>query len=202
MSNWMLRSTAEPSSLLAARGPRILFVIAGRQLITAENLEVLALATTDSFPERMPMKETVRAVADVGGIPVIPWGVGKWFGRRGAVVKRLLQEEDYPALFLGDSGNRPTFWPTPSNLKRARENSIRVLPGTDPLPFASESTRVGSFGFAVRGQLNKEYPAEGIKIILSDPQAELCTYGSLEGPWRFVCNQMRMQLRKRRRKGR
>jgi hypothetical protein len=90
----------------------------------------------------------------------------------------------------------------PAHLRWARDNGVRNLPGTDPLPFGDEITRVGSFGLAVRGILNSRYPARDMKLILGHPETELYPYGALERPLRFVRNQARMQLEKLRRRRR
>jgi hypothetical protein len=198
IGTWAFQRTAEPCSLLATSDARKLFLIGGRQLVTAEGLEVLALAVTTPLSDGASLRQTLQCIATADGVPVIPWGVGKWFGARGAVVKRYLLHQSGLGVFLGDNGNRPTFWPVPTNFKRAQRRRVRVLPGTDPLPFGSDFERVGTFGFAVRGSLDPAYPARDMKALLRDPDQELLRYGSLENPWRFFKNQLRMQLRKRR----
>lgn len=83
---WKFYRTGETGSLYARSDDnRRLFVIAGQQFVTREGLEVLALATTHSFPEGLPIEKATASVRDAGGIPVVPWGFGKWLGRRGAV---------------------------------------------------------------------------------------------------------------------
>ena len=152
LPDWTIATTDEDCSLYA-RSPdsRGAYVLAGRQLVTAENLEVLALATTEDLQDGLPLEATIREVADRGGIPVIPWGFGKWFGRRGKLLADLLNEEQLPTLFLGDNGGRPAFWSRPPLFARAERQGLRILPGTDPLPFASQSHRPGKFGFALTG---------------------------------------------------
>jgi hypothetical protein len=195
---WRFKATNETCSLLAQRDTADqLVLIAGRQIVTAEDLEVLALCTDASFPEGLTLHETLGFVQEAGGIPAIPWGTGKWLGKRGTIVSHSIESQAPGKLFLGDNSGRPVFWGTPRHFELAQQRGIRVLPGTDPLPFASEYWRPGSFGFALSGTLELEHPASDLKVLLMDPSTQLSPYGSLENPYRFVCNQIRMQLRKR-----
>lgn len=201
LKKWTIRLTQENCSLYAhledARG---LYIIAGRQIVTAENLEVLALATEQDIEDGQPLETTIERTIAAGGIPVIPWGFGKWIGRRGKILSNLLEEHQFPVLFLGDNSGRPVFWSRPPLFKQAERLGMRVLPGTDPLPFASESFRPGTFGFALQGQLDPEKPARSLKQLLLEKETQIQAYGSLENPWRFIRNQIAMQIVKRQRR--
>ena len=201
IKNWTFHRTKEGCSLYAhsAKGQGI-FLIAGRQIVTEENLEVLALVTDENFEDGAPLEVVIQEIIDSGGIPVIPWGFGKWMGGRGAILTNLLETGKFPLLFLGDNSGRPIFWPRPSRFQQAERRGVKILPGTDPLPFASESWRPGNFGFTIQGSLNPEEPAKSIKQILLDPTTQPQAYGSLETPLRFVRNQLAMQLLKRQRR--
>jgi len=131
-----------------------------------------------------------------GAIPVIPWGFGKWVARRGKILRNFLEKNQFSPLFLGDNGGRPGFWPRPSYFKKAEENGLRVLPGSDPLPLTSESSRPGSFGFSFQGTLDPRHPGMDIKKILLDPKTHLQPYGSLENPYRFAYKQLAIRLNK------
>jgi hypothetical protein len=195
---WTFNFTREKFSLWAQNDVgQGLFVIAGRQIATHEGLEVLALITDKQFQEGKPIGETIQTVRDNGALPVIPWGFGKWMGIRGKILKRTIEDSNGLDFFLGDNGGRPLFWPRPSLFKIAESKGIPILPGSDPLPFASESWRPGSLGFLIDAQISREQPAEDLKRVLLDPRTELLAYGSLERPLRFFRNQSRMQLRKR-----
>ena len=103
IGNWAFHRTHEDCSLYAqSKNSQGLFLIAGRQIVTAENLEVLALATANDFRDGSPMEELIEAVKESGGIPAIPWGPGKWMGRRGVFLRNLLERAKDPGLFLGD----------------------------------------------------------------------------------------------------
>jgi hypothetical protein len=201
-SQWSFHPTSEDCSLCAKEaGDKTLFFIAGRQIVTAEDLEVLALATDKVFEDGAPLEEVIRTIRNSDAIPVVPWGPGKWMGKRGEILGQILNGPEVPGLFLGDNGNRPSFWPNPSHLRLAEKKGIRILPGSDPLPFTSESCRPGSFGFLVNDSISPDYPAKDLKRILAKQTTCLQPYGHLENPWRFFRNQISMQILKRMRRG-
>lgn len=187
---WSLARTGEPVSLVARRdgGMRVVLV-SGRQIRTAEGLEVLALATCARFEDGQPIAAVLAQVAAAGALAVLPWGVGKWFGRRGRLVADLIDEAS-PGLACGDSANRPFLWPTPLLLRRARRRGLRLLPGSDPLPLPSEAGRCGRVGFAVDCALSPDFPAADLRRRICDPQAPVIPFGRLETPWRFLRNQL------------
>ncbi len=204
IAKWTLHRTNESCTLYAqSENSQSLFLIAGRQIVTADNLEVLALATGKTFRDGSPIVELIEAVKKSGAIPVIPWGFGKWIGRRGVILKNLLETAKDPGFFLGDNRGRPVFWPRPSLFELAKTKGIRVLPGTDCFPFPSESYRAGSFGLSIQGTqgtITPEHPARDLKRILLDPKTRLQAYGDLEHPYRFFRNQLTAQIVKQRHK--
>ncbi len=188
---WTFHSTQEDLSLYASKQNRQgIFVIAGRQIVTAEKLEILALITNETFADGLPLEATIKSILAVGGIPVIPWGFGKWMGKRGKLLHDFLANSNFPMLFLGDNGGRPVFWQKPPHFQQAETKGLRILPGTDPLPLASEYYRPGSFGFALQGELSTEEPGKQLKQMLLDSTTNIQAYGSLENPWRFIRNQL------------
>ena len=198
IGQWSIHATQEDCSLyLENSDGQGIYLIAGRQVVTAENLEVLALLTAQEFKDGSALEDTIDAVISSGGIPVIPWGFGKWIGHRGTILTRLLDNNPFSALFLGDNGGRPVFWPMPPLFQQATQKGLQILPGTDPLPFADESRRPGSFGFAVEGQLNRERPAESLKQMFLESTTSIQSYGTREQPLRFLRNQVSMQIVKR-----
>lgn len=202
-SRWQIEKTGDKMVLKARlrtdnaqnnnNNINIIYIIAGRQIITAEGLELLALITDSTFEDGLPISSLLSIVREQDAVPVLPWAVGKWLGKRGKILSSLLAAEENNDLCLGDNSGRPLFWPNPSHFKQARVLNMPVLPGTDPLPFASEATRVGSFGFSIRGQLSKAQPAADLKRLLRAKETELRVYGQLEKPWRFFVNQIRLR---------
>jgi hypothetical protein len=194
-SEWTLTRTDEDCSLLA-RTPdgRELALLAGRQIISREKLEVLALATRARFPDGTPTEDLLVQIQQRNAIAVLPWGVGKWFGNRGTIVRSLLSSTERPKFFLGDNGGRPLFWPRPGLMRLAERAGIGVLPGTDPLPLASQELRCGSFGFAIKGLPSVRRPGADVTNMIDDSTSEMTPYGKLETPLRFVRNQLRLRL--------
>jgi hypothetical protein len=169
-----------------------LFIIAGRQIKTAEGLEILALGTANRFGEGESIETLIRQISQSDALPVIPWGVGKWFGSRGDLVKKFIDQVEISPFFLGDNGNRPVFWPRPKIFQQAETKGIYILPGSDPLPFPSEIDRIGRFGFKMDGSIDPDYPSRDIKNLLLSPDIRPEGYGSLESPLRFFWNQLKM----------
>jgi hypothetical protein len=196
IGDWTFHHTDENCSLCARGGKnQSLFLIAGRQIVTAEKLEVLALATDKNFKEGAPIEQVIQSIRDMGAIPVIPYGFGKWVARRGVILRDLLEKTKGHMLFLGDNSGRPNFLPRPSHFKQAEAKGIQVLPGSDSLPFSSECKRAGSFGFSLNGFLSSEHPAGDLKQIFMDPTTQFQEYGHLERPYRFFRNQLKMWLK-------
>ncbi len=196
-----IKTTRENCSLILQekQSDRTVYLIAGRQIVTAENLEVLALATEDQIEDGKPIETVIEQIIKRDGIPVIPWGFGKWIGPRGSILKKLLTNHKFPYLFLGDNSNRPNFWFSSPYFKLARQQNIQILPGSDPLPFAAEYSKTGSFGFSVRRTIDTQTPAQSIKQILFESDLEVHSYGSLETSMKFIKNQIAMQIIKRQR---
>ncbi|MGF1524780.1 MAG: hypothetical protein ACFBSF_20835 [Leptolyngbyaceae cyanobacterium] len=194
---WQFYRTDEAVSLMAV-GPysQPLILLAGRQIVTQEGLEVLALVTDTHFEDGLPISETLQSVINRGGLPVLPWGFGKWMGKRGKILQEILQSEQFSPLFLGDNGGRPSFWPTPPYFKGALDHNIPTLPGTDPLPLPSEYQRVGSYGFKISGTISSTQPGHDIRQRLLDSSQKIEAFGYLENPVKFMWNQLAIRAQK------
>lgn len=169
-----------------------LIIAAGRQLITKEKLELLALLTEHEFEDGMTLEQGVQTVFEAGGIPVCPWGAGKWMGTRGEVLTTYTMNTD-ELFFLGDSGGRPSFWPRPS-LFKGDFVKTRLLSGSDPLPLSGEEIKVGSFGTYINCECPKERPVTFLKELLKKSDVKLTGYGRLCCPLMFIKNQVTLRL--------
>lgn len=196
--SWTFEAVTGEDSVVRARTGtgKSLFVVPGRQIVTAEGLELLALAMDGVIDDGLPIREALNRTREADGIPVVPWGVGKWLGRRGRVVENLMGSERPDSLFFGDNGNRPVFWRNPALLGRARDAGYAILPGSDPLPFPSEARRVGSFGFIATGRIDDAKPLQGIKALVRDPGARIRPYGKLQGMLPFLRHQTAIRSRR------
>jgi hypothetical protein len=198
---WRIERLPEAVSLRATAPNRPpLGLIGGRQIVTAEKLEVLALGTRETFPDGEPIKAVLAAVDEAGAIAVVPWGFGKWIGRRGRILLDILQAQDEARVHLGDNGGRPVGWPRPPPFAIAESRGRRVLPGTDPLPFAVDVAKPGRYGFVADLALDWSAPFVSLKRGLEACDTVLKTYGRRENPVGFVARQVAMQIVKRQRR--
>jgi hypothetical protein len=195
---WRFEPTDETQSITAenTQGHRIV-LIAGRQIVTAENLEILWIGTAQRISDGLPIQQLIDQIDASEGIAVLPWGPGKWYGRRGKIVKETITTYKGQNLFLGDNGNRPFFWPTPTNFRYARDKGIRILPGSDPLPLATEAGRAGTFGFYIDENVSALKPCADLLKIIRNQGKHFRSFGRLESPGRFFRNQFCMQLIKK-----
>lgn len=191
--------TGESNSLVVCKGAQQIVLVAGSQLVSAENVEVLSLFTQVTLQDKsLSLTDVVQEVVDKGGIPVIPWGVGKWFGARGKLVHQLLSAKREGVLFFGDNGNRPSFWPQPTLLRRACELHFPLLSGSDPLPLASHCERPGSFGsWLPDAEISMETPAASLRALLVSLQSnELKSFGDPFNSVHFFLDQLRINVGK------
>lgn len=196
-TSWSVHDTAEASSLRFERDGLSVVALRGWQLRTAESLEVLAIAPEVRPEDGLTVRATIEAVRQVGGIPIVPWGFGKWAGRRGRALRRLLETAGQDAFFLGDNANRRASSRWPRLFRMAQDRGLRLLPGSDPLPLAGECLAVGRAGFTVQEELDLHRPAAQLKAFLRDTSRPIHTFGVFETTPRFLRNQLRMQLLKR-----
>lgn len=198
VGGWSVSRTTETISLSMTRSGRArVYLVAGRQIVTADRLEVLALATDQTVPDGLPMDVTVSRVQAAGGLAVIPWGFGKWTGHRRRRLADFLRSAAGDGVLLGDNGGRLNFGPTPPLLREARERGLPIVPGSDPLPFASHAERAGRYGFVLTAAVDPDHPARTVVQYLLSRKDQPCPYGRLTPLPAFLVTQLRMQLRAR-----
>ena len=177
-------------------------IVAGRQIVTAESLEVLALGLDRPYPDDKPIQNILEDLQDENCLLVLPWGPGKWLGKRGKIIERAIRSFHTPSFFLLDNGNRPFFWPRSALFSQAAERGITNLQGSDPLPFPNQEKRVGSYGFFFPGTIGNEHPFKSLVHQLTAPENNLQSYGNPERALPFFHVQISMQLSKRLHAGR
>ncbi len=173
-----------------------LWLVAGRQIATSERLEILCLGHDADIPDHIhSLTELTPMILQLGGLPVLPWGFGKWTGGRGRAVKAFLEQGSVPDnICLGDNSNRPRLWPEPEAFAIARKKNIAILPGSDPLPLASTCADVGRYGLRMDGSLPAAAPWAHLRSRLANPDLSCVPYGKRESLPRFVWNQTRLRL--------
>ena len=201
-SRWRMEATVEPAVLRAVRdGGTAIWLVAGRQIATREDLEVLALGTTEKFPDGKPIGESIEASDRLAAMTALPWGFGKWWGSRGRRIGELMRTARSKPLFLGDNGGRLALSRRPALLGEGERLGHRVLPGTDPLPFPGQEKKVGSFGIVLTDWDAGDRPLQRFVERLAQERSSPQKFGSLTGVVAFVKLQVGMQLRKRARLG-
>ncbi|HEY8240471.1 MAG TPA: hypothetical protein VIH35_03450 [Kiritimatiellia bacterium] len=160
-----------------------LFLVAGRQINTRERIEVLALTADLDVPDGLPIDEVLPRVRESGAVPVLAWAPGKWFSGRGKIVERLIDTATRGGLLLGDTSLRPTVWPEPELMKRGQAHGLAILAGSDPLPFAGEERRAGTYGVALDVAFDAEHPAVSVRAAMLAPLLKVTRIGRRCGPF-------------------
>jgi hypothetical protein len=190
-----LEATSEANALRFRHDAADLLIIAGRQLVSAEGVEILALGERAPSPDGAPLEAMVDSLLARDLLVVAPWGVGKWLGRRKGLVQNLVATRP---IHLGDNGGRPALWRSPLFVEAGRRGR-NVLPGSDVLPIPGRASGLASFGCVVDAPWDAEKPAQSLLNVLKTPQAKLRRYGDLRGVPAFVADQLQLRLQKRRR---
>jgi hypothetical protein len=179
----------------------LLVVVAGRQVAAREGIEVLALGTLageGELRDGLPLAEALARAAARGALAVLLWGFGKWWGGRGRRVRDALDGfEGVAPLYLGDSAARPRGAPSPRLFREASRRGLAILPGTDPLAFASEVGRAGSYGAVLAGSFDLARPLASLRALLARPGG-LATFGRRAGWGEAALAQARLRIERRR----
>jgi len=194
------RSEDPESCVVSVGGHAEAVLLSGRQLVSTERLEVLALGLPPGHalagvPDGTREAERLlREALDAGAVGVLPWSVGKWLGRRGTLVEHLISRlAGHPRLFLGDIPARTWPWPRP----RIFEGPVGVLCGTDPLPLAGAERGVGRYVTVLDGEVDARAPWTSIRALLEGVERPRCA-GRRDGFLRGVVDQVRVRTVMRR----
>ena len=162
---------AGPAAVRLATGGEDAYVVIGRQIATAERLEVLCIGADTDAPDGQPLEETIAQVVADGGAPVLAWGFGKWLtGGRTALVRDAFAR--HPGLAAGDSTMRPRGWPE-FLFRRAG----CVVAGSDALPLAGEAARIGSFASVFDAAFDPLDPAKSVRTAILGGAARIHNVG-------------------------
>jgi len=151
--------------LRGARGAP-LYLVGGRQVATSERIEILVFGAQVDVPDGTPAESVVERAWEAGGIAVLSWAPGKWTLGRRRVVKRVLSAFGPDHLLLADTSLRAVGFPEPRLMRRARERGHAVLAGSDPLPFAGEECRIGTYASLLHGAFDAERPVSSACALL------------------------------------
>ncbi len=185
-------AVAEREALLLNRPGQSIWMIAGRQIVARERVEILSLACAEKIPDGLAAREVVGRVRGHGGVPVLAWAPGKWMFKRSEVVRRLLDDFGPEELLLGDSSLRPQGWPEPAVMK-----TRRTLAGSDPLPFAGEEQQAGRYGIRMQLDFDEKRPVACLRAALLGPQIQIERIGLRNTPWSMIRRMVNHHQQKR-----
>jgi len=187
---------ADAETLVVRKNEEIvLYILAGRQIVARENLEIMSLVSTLFLKDReKSVAEVIDQVLKNNGVPVLNWAPGKWFFSRGEVVKRTLQQYAPNQLLVGDTSLRTTIWPLPAIMANAGERGFRTIAGSDPLPFTGEEQQIGRYGFMMRGAFDETQPARSMRKLLMDPNTPCTIFGKRNNPLTFARRQSKIMM--------
>lgn len=179
-------------------GEAMLYIFAGRQLVTQEGLEVLSLISSLNIADRQQgIDEVIQAVIDSGGIAALNWAPGKWFFQRGRVIARQIEQHSAAELFIGDTSLRTRLWPEPKLMKLARNKGFPIMAGSDPLPFPGEEQGIGRYGFLIQGNFDAEKPAQSLRELLNRNSKAIRIMGRRNDIFTFAIRQYKIMMEKR-----
>jgi len=119
------QETTDQSIVLLVDEQFTIIIIAGSQIVAKEKIEILSVGTPLPSLAGKEIKSTITKITEKGALPILPWGVGKWVGKRGRILEDLIKQPNLPRFFISDSGNRPKFWPK-SSLFRIAKSTWRL----------------------------------------------------------------------------
>ena len=181
MGDWEECSDGRSGYITTIRGK--LLVIRGVQYVSREKIEVLGLGVSRRIADGAPAADLIELILEEGGVPCLPWSPGKWLGKRGRLVRSLLESHTPKNLTVGDISMRTFFGPPSSLLRFARGQGYSMLYGTDPLPRKGDQTLVGSFGRAIKKLPEGELIPAILESLFKGAEA-LRTCGRRNTPWR------------------
>ena len=190
----VIQPTGEANVLrVIGEGEAPVLLVAGRQIVTKEGIELLAIGRSEPYPDGATLEATYAALDQVDHLLILPWGVGKWLGQRGQIIAGFIKDRPDDQPFLGDNGNRPFFWPLPPHFHRPLDRGKRQLPGSDSLPLPGEERRAGGYGFYCHGVIDQQQPFAALASLLRTPHTQVYRYGKNEGLFRFLKHQLLMR---------
>ena len=151
---------------ITAQQERKLLVLPGRQIVTAERIEVLALMCRSRLPDGRPAQETIAAAKAENAVPVLPWSPGKWSFKRARLIESLIETSSPCELLLGDTPLRPNCLRTPRILRYGATLGFRIVAGSDPLPMPGEERQIGRMITAFEAPVLSHDPAGSLRHAL------------------------------------
>lgn len=177
-----VRRTPDENALVVSRRDGAeAYLFAGRQIVTAERIEILALISDRQVVDGQPATTATVEILNAGGIPVVSWAPGKWLFKRKQVVQELIKRFNPGEIVMGDSTLRPPVWPEPTLMKSAGRRGFATVAGSDPLPFPGEEVRLGTYATLAEGAIEQDNPVRSMQAILKAPGTRIRRVGRRSG---------------------
>lgn len=194
---WRIDTVFDGRFLAAeGEGGAKVYVVPGHQIVTNENLEVLIIGPSADVPHERPLTFYLEQYSS-SHLVIIPWGVGKWLGKRGLVLKQAMYQLAQMEYVLGDSSVRPSCWQSVAQFDDAKRLGKHILPGSDPLPVAGQQRKVGIYGAAFySNQRTEELILNFRETILGLTEGDVKHFGQLDGPFSFIYSQLLLRLKR------
>lgn len=163
-------------------------LIPGRQVISAEGIEVLLYGSRDRTLEGKRAESVIENGLKAGAVVCLPWGFGKWLGRRRKLIGELVRHYT-TELLLGDIAGRPSIWVEPLFAKS------RVLRGADNLPIAQVSHTIGMFGSLLHVVERNRPIGQAVLDVLARPSENLRHFGKRKSTGEAIRDQFALRAR-------
>ena len=176
---------------------KLIYFIKSKQVVTKEKIELLIVG----FNYIGDGEESVKIIdssIEKDALIILPWGFGKWNFRKKKHIKELINKySEYDLFFLGDNVSRTVNFLSNDIFEFAKKKGIRVLNGSDPLPFKGEDKYVGKFYVElIINEFNKNYPYESLKNILRKKDSIVKNLGRRDNLYTFIKRQLKINLKK------
>jgi len=195
ISGWSASLLQGQPAVLLKQADQSIIIIAGRQVITRQGLEVLALFTDQQYDDGQETQTVIDNINENNGLAVLPWGVGKWLGKRGTIIEGLLNSNKPDTLAIADISGRPSLWPEPGQFGLAQEKGYNCLYGTDSLPLHSDQLRIASAGMVMDLASDPSLAVAELKAKLYS-QTSANNFGKRVSAFRFLKDQLMLRINK------
>ncbi|GBO90160.1 hypothetical protein MSSD14B_38280 [Marinobacter salsuginis] len=154
----------------------------------------MIIGPSDDVPHEQPLTFYLQQYSS-SHLVIIPWGFGKWLGKRGLVLKQAMYQLAQLEYVLGDSSGRPNCWQRIAQFEDAKRLGKHILSGSDPLPVAGQQRKVGIYGAAFYSDQRAEGLVRNLReTILGLPLDEVRPFGHSDGLFDFIFSQFLLRL--------
>jgi len=182
----MKRAAQERSNRATSHDITPLLIIPGWQVVSEEGLELLVQGVEQFETFGAPAQSVVEAAIAQGAIVTLPWGFGKWIGKRRRLVRRLLSLYGDRVL-LGDISGRPPGWAEPLLAGRP------VVRGADNLRLAGNERSIGRYGSLIECTANDQASEVCLMEKMRHPTDIFRSFGTRHGLARALMDQLRIR---------